>query len=331
MLDRLRRPLRDLRISVTDRCNFRCTYCMPKEVFGPDYMFLKRAELLSFEEITRIARLFAQCGVRKIRLTGGEPLMRKDIDQLVGMLAELDGIEDIAMTTNGSLLRKMAVKLKKAGLKRVTISLDSLDNERFGQINGQGVTADTVLDGIQAAEEAGFKIKINMMVRKGVNEEDILPMLEHFRGTGHILRFIEYMDVGNANGWRMDDVVTKQDILTTIRTRYEIEPVEANYYGEVANRFRIKGSKDEFGIIASVTDPFCGSCTRARLSADGSVYTCLFASKGHSLRNPMRNGATDEELLALIESIWGNRADRYSEERGRKGPRHKIEMSYIGG
>lgn len=329
--DKLGRPLQDLRISVTDRCNFRCTYCMPAEVFGPDYVFLKRSELLSFEEITRLASLFVNQGVRKLRITGGEPLMRKDIDVLIGMLTAIEGLEDIAMTTNGSLLRKMAPKLQAAGLKRVTVSLDSLDNEKFGRINGQGITADTVLDGIKAAEEAGFQIKINMMVRKGVNEEDLIPMLDHFRGSGHILRFIEFMDVGNSNGWKMDDVVTKKEILERISQHYEIEPVEANYYGEVANRFRLKGTEDEFGIIASVSDAFCSSCTRARLSADGSIYTCLFAARGYSLRNPMRNGETDEELSERIRTIWGGRHDRYSEERKEGKPHQKIEMSYIGG
>jgi GTP 3',8-cyclase len=329
--DRLGRPLQDLRISVTDRCNFRCTYCMPAEIFGTDYPFLKRSELLSFEEIARLATLFVKQGVRKLRITGGEPLMRKDIDRLIAMLTAIDGLEDIAMTTNGSLMRKMATRLKEAGLKRVTISLDSLDNEKFGKMNGQGITADTVLDGIKAAEEAGFQIKINMLVRKGVNEEDIIPMLEHFRGSGHVLRFIEFMDVGNSNGWKMDDVVTKKEILELISKHYPIEPVEANYYGEVANRFRIKGTDDEFGIIASVSDAFCSTCTRARLSADGSVYTCLFAAKGYSLRNPMRNGETDEELLERIGTIWGNRRDRYSEERKEGKPHPKIEMSYIGG
>ena len=331
ILDRLNRPLRDLRISVTDRCNFRCTYCMPAEVFGANYPFLKRTELLSFEEITRLARLFVELGVRKIRITGGEPLMRKDLDRLIAMLSEIDGIEDIAMTTNGSLLRKMAPKLKKAGLHRVTVSLDSLDNEKFGKINGQGITADTVLNGIKAAEEAGFHIKINMMVRKGINEDDIIPMLEHFRGSGHVLRFIEFMDVGNSNGWKMDEVVTKKDILDIIQSHYSIEPIEAHYYGEVANRYRLMGSEDEFGIISSVSDAFCSSCTRARLSADGSVYTCLFASHGFSLRNPMRNGETDRELLERMKTIWGRRGDRYSEERKEGKPHQKIEMSYIGG
>ncbi|MGV3489248.1 MAG: GTP 3',8-cyclase MoaA [Tuberibacillus sp.] len=329
--DRFGRPLRDLRISVTDRCNFRCTYCMPSDVFGPNYPFLQRTDLLSFEEITRLATLFVQLGVRKIRITGGEPLMRKNLDHLIEMLTGVDGIEDIAMTTNGSLLRKMAPKLKKAGLKRITVSLDSLDNKKFGEINGQQIAADIVLDGIKAAEEAGLQIKINMMVRKGVNEEDIIPMLDHFKGSGHILRFIEFMDVGNTNGWRMDEVVTKREILNIIQKHYEVEPIQANYFGEVANRYQIKETGYEFGIISSVSDAFCSSCTRARLSADGSVYTCLFASKGYSLRNPMRNGESDEELLERIKTVWGNRRDRYSEERKEGKPHQKIEMSYIGG
>ncbi len=331
LLDTYHRPLQDLRISVTDRCNFRCQYCMPAEVFGKDYPFLKRSELLSFEEIARLSTLFVQQGVRKLRITGGEPLMRRDLDQLIGLLTQIDGVQDLAMTTNGVLLPKMAEKLKKAGLERVTVSLDALDDARFGQINGQGIGVRKVLDGIEAAEAAGLKVKVNMMVQKGINEDQIVPMVEFFRGTGRILRFIEFMDVGNSNGWSLNQVVTKEQILETIGKHHSIEPLESNYYGEVAKRFKLKGTDDEFGIISSVTEAFCSSCTRARLSADGSLYTCLFASKGQSLRNPMRNGATDQELVDFIGKIWTNRQDRYSDERRESGRKEKIEMSYIGG
>jgi GTP 3',8-cyclase len=331
IMDVHHRPLQDLRISVTDRCNFRCTYCMPADVFGKDYAFLKRSELLSFEEITRLTSLFVSLGVRKLRITGGEPLMRKDLDHLINMLTQIDGVEDLAMTTNGVLLPQMAERLKKAGLKRVTVSLDALDDQLFGQINGQGIGVDAVIKGIEAAEAAGLKVKVNMMVRKGINEEQIVPMLEYFRGTDRILRFIEFMDVGNSNGWSLDQVVTKKDILQIIGNTYPVEPLDANYYGEVATRYKISGTEDEFGIISSVSDAFCGTCTRARLSADGSLYTCLFATKGNSLRNPMRNGESDQELLDRISAIWKGRRDRYSEERRTKGVKSKIEMSYIGG
>jgi len=333
--DRFQRPLKDLRISVTDRCNFRCTYCMPAEIFGPDYPFMKKTELLNYEEITRIARLFAASGVRKLRITGGEPLMRKQLPKLIGMLNEIEEIEDIALTTNGSLLPKAAGALKQAGLNRVTVSLDSLNDELFGRINGMGIPVKKVLEGIDAAAGAGMKVKVNMLVKKGVNEQEIVPMIRHFQGTGHILRFIEFMDVGNSNGWKLDDVVTKNEILRHVQEEMDIEPIKANYFGEVAKRYRIQESDDEFGIISSITDTFCSSCTRARLSADGSLFTCLFASKGKSLRNPLRNGATDEELLEMIQNQWSARMDRYSEERTEetiaRNKRKKIEMSYIGG
>ncbi|HSU80125.1 MAG TPA: GTP 3',8-cyclase MoaA [Candidatus Angelobacter sp.] len=331
IMDVHHRPLQDLRISVTDRCNFRCTYCMPADVFGQDYAFLKRSELLSFEEITRLTSLFVSLGVRKLRITGGEPLMRKDLDHLIGRLTQLDGVEDLAMTTNGVLLPKMAERLKQAGLQRVTVSLDALDDELFGKINGQGIGVGAVIKGIEAAEAAGLQVKVNMMVRKGINEEQIVPMLDYFRGTNRILRFIEFMDVGNSNGWSLDQVVTKKDILQIIGNAYPVEALDANYYGEVATRYKIKGTEDEFGIISSVSDAFCGTCTRARLSADGSLYTCLFATKGQSLRNPMRNGESDQELGDRISSIWKGRRDRYSEERRTKSGKSKIEMSYIGG
>lgn len=333
--DKFKRPLRDLRISVTDRCNFRCRYCMPEEVFDKNYPFLNKSQLLSYEEIIRVARLFASLGVKKLRITGGEPLMRRDLYKLIAELNDIDGIEDIAMTTNGSLLPVHAQKLSDAGLKRVTISLDSLDDEKFGYMNGRGVTTGKVLKGIEAAKKAGMKVKINMLVKRHFNEDDIVPMLRYFQGSGHIVRFIEYMDVGNSNGWKMDDVVTKKDILETIKSELSIEKVEPNYFGEVAKRYRIAETDDEFGIISSISDTFCSSCTRARLSADGSVFTCLFATHGTSLRNPMRNDASDEELLELITGVWSARRDRYSAERTAETQalrqNKKIEMSYIGG
>lgn len=335
LTDTFTRPLRDLRISVTDRCNFRCTYCMPAEIFGPDYPFMKKTELLKYEEITRLSRLFASLGVKKLRITGGEPLMRKQLPKLIEMLNEIEGIEDIALTTNGSLLPIYAKALKKAGLERVTVSLDSLEDELFGRINGMGIPVKKVLDGIDAAAEAGMKVKVNMLVKKGVNEQEIVPMIRHFQGSGHILRFIEFMDVGNTNGWKLDDVYTKQQILQHVQKEMKVESVDASYYGEVAKRYRIQESSDEFGIISSISDTFCSSCTRARLSADGSLYTCLFASKGKSLRNPLRNGATDGELLELIRNTWSIRKDRYSEVRTEETVKQnkgkKIEMSYIGG
>jgi cyclic pyranopterin phosphate synthase len=333
VLDRRSRPLRDLRISVTDRCNFRCTYCMPKEIFGRDFAFLPRAELLTFEEITRLARVFAHEGVSKIRLTGGEPLLRRDLDQLVAMLAGIEGITDIAMTTNGSALAASARPLKDAGLTRVTVSLDALDDETFGALNDVAFPVARVLAGIHAAAAAGLApVKINMVVKRGVNDGSVAEMAEHFRGTGHALRFIEYMDVGSTNGWRMDDVVTAAEIIATINDRWAIEPLEPNYPGEVATRYRYRDGAGEIGIIASVTQPFCGACTRARLSADGRVYTCLFAARGHDLRGVLRDGASEEELARQIRSIWAHRADRYSELRHGQTRRHpKIEMSYIGG
>jgi cyclic pyranopterin phosphate synthase len=333
VLDRRSRPLRDLRISVTDRCNFRCTYCMPKEIFGRDFAFLPRAELLSFEEITRLARVFAREGVSKIRLTGGEPLLRRDLDQLVAMLAGIDGITDIAMTTNGSALAASARKLKEAGLTRVTVSLDALDDETFGAMNDVAFPVARVLAGIEAAAAAGLApVKINMVVKRGVNDGGIAAMAEHFRGTGHVLRFIEYMDVGTTNGWRMDDVVPASEIIATINEQWAIEPLEPNYPGEVASRYRYRDGAGELGVIASVTQPFCGACTRARLSADGKLYTCLFAARGHDLRAVLRAGTSEDELVTQLRSIWGHRADRYSELRHAHTRRHpKIEMSYIGG
>ena len=333
ILDKLQRPLRDLRISVTDKCNFRCTYCMPAEIFGPDYPFLKRAELLSFEELERLTKVFVNSlGVKKIRITGGEPLMRKDLPELIEKINCIDGVEDIAMTTNGSLLPKYANELKRAGLQRVSVSLDSLSDEVFGKINGKGVTVQTVLDGIDAAAEAGLKVKINMVVKRGMNDKDVIPMAKFFREKGHILRFIEYMDVGNSNQWKLDDVYPKKQIIEDIHAVMPLEPIAPNYTGETANRFQYIGSDQEIGVISSVSDAFCSTCNRARLSADGKLYTCLFASKGHDLRKPVRSNLNDQELSSVIENIWLGRKDRYSEERGSKSTnRNKVEMSRIGG
>lgn len=334
LTDTRRRPLHDLRISVTDRCNFRCTYCMPKEVFGAGFPFLPRAELLTFEEIARLARLFITLGVEKIRLTGGEPLMRRDLETLVGMLAGIDGLHDLALTTNGALLSpKKARALHDAGLRRITISLDSLDDDVFMRMNDVGVPVSRVLQAIANAEAAGLApIKIDMVVRRGVNDGSVLDMARHFRGTGHILRFIEYMDVGNTNGWRMDDVVPAREIVEMIGNAWPIEPADPNYYGEVAERWRYRDGGGEFGIIGSVTQPFCGSCTRARLSAEGHLYTCLFGSSGHDLRALLRGGAGDDVITTELTRVWQARADRYSEVRfTNTASRPKVEMSHIGG
>jgi GTP 3',8-cyclase len=333
VVDALQRPVRDLRISVTDRCNFRCTYCMPKEIFGRDYVFVPRAALLSFEEITRLAGLFAAEGVTKVRLTGGEPLLRRDLERLVVMLAGIDGISDIALTTNGAALAAKARTLKDAGLNRVTVSLDALDDETFAAMNDVAFPVARVLDGIQAAAGVGLTpVKVNMVVKRPVNDHAILAMAEHFRHSGHILRLIEYMDVGTTNGWRLDDVVTAEEIRRTIHASWPLEPLGPNYPGEVANRYRYRDDAGEIGLIASVTQPFCGSCTRARLSADGKLHTCLFANRGHDLRKLLRRGATDDELAQHLHAIWTTRADRYSETRTAQTPQApKIEMSYIGG
>lgn len=333
--DQFKRPLKDLRISVTDRCNFRCTYCMPKEIFGTDYPFLEKNLLLSFEEVTKVARLFAGLGVHKIRLTGGEPLMRRDLDKLVAMLAEIDGIDDIAMTTNASLLPAKAKRLKAAGLDRVTVSLDALDDETFGAINSMGFKVNQVLKGIQAAQDAGLGVKINMVVKRGMNEHEIVPMARYFQGTGIIVRYIEFMDVGNTNGWNLDDVISKASILDRLQEEMPIEPIEPNYFGEVASRYQNAETGDEIGIISSISAPFCPSCTRARLSADGRMYTCLFAANGTDLRGPLRNGVDDDELFAIMTNTWRNRSDQYSMERTEETvaarKKEKIEMSYIGG
>lgn len=331
--DKFGRLLQDLRISVTDRCNLRCTYCMPKEIFGDDYAFLPEQQLLSFDEITRVASAFAKLGVNKIRLTGGEPLMRRNLHELVEKLTKIDGIEDIALTTNGFFLSRDAQKLKDAGLQRVNISLDAIEDEVFKEINGRGVGTLPTLKGIEAAQKAGLKIKVNMVVKKGMNEDQIVAMARHFKGTGIILRFIEFMDVGNHNNWDMKYVVSKRDIVEMINKEMPLSPAEENYYGEVASRYKYDDGEGEIGIISSVTDSFCGTCSRMRLSADGKLYTCLFASEGFEIKEKLRDGLTDEELLQEITSIWSNRTDRYSEERSKlgKSKRKKIEMSYIGG
>lgn len=333
-LDKLQRPLKDLRISVTDRCNFRCRYCMPEEIFGPDYSFLSNDKILSFDEIERITHIFVSLGVRKLRITGGEPLLRRGLPQLIERLNKIDGVEDIGLTTNGSLLKKFAPDLYKAGLSRVTVSLDSLEEDRFFYLNGNRSKVQRVLEGIQAAAEVGMKIKINMVVQKGKNEQDILQMAQYFKENKHILRFIEYMDVGNYNGWELKEVVSKQEIVDAIHQVMPLERIEANYAGEVATRYRYIGSDEEIGIISSVTDSFCSSCTRARISAEGKLYTCLFASKGNDLRELLRSGYTDDEIIYIVRDIWNNREDRYSDERlshtsKKRAP--KIEMSHIGG
>jgi GTP 3',8-cyclase len=332
-LDSRSRPLRDLRISVTDRCNFRCTYCMPKEVFGRDFHFLPAGELLTFEEIARLARIFAGLGVEKLRLTGGEPLLRRDLPALVQMLADIPGIADLTLTTNGVLLAKLAPALKSAGLQRVSVSLDSLDDAVFRAMNDVDMPVARVLEGIDAAVHAGMgPIKINVVVKRGVNDAGILDIAAHFRGTGCILRFIEYMDVGTTNGWRLDDVVPAAEIVRTINAVFPLEPLSPNYRGEVANRYRYVDGAGEIGVIASVTQPFCGNCTRARLSSEGLLYTCLFASTGRDLRALLRGGESDDAIRAFIGGVWRTRDDRYSELRTEQTTRlPKVEMSHIGG
>ncbi len=334
LVDVFGRPLHDLRISVTDRCNFRCTYCMPKEVFGHDYRFLDRKELLDFEEITRLARVAVGLGVKKLRLTGGEPLVRRDLEQLISMLAELDA--EVTLTTNASLLPRKAQALKDAGLARITVSLDAMDDATFRAMNDVDFPVDRVLEGIEAARAAGLPVKVNCVVKRGVNEKQIVPMAKHFRGTPHILRFIEYMDVGATNGWRMDDVVPAAEIRSLINAEFPIEAADANYRGEVAKRWRYQDGKGEIGIIASVTQPFCGDCSRSRLSAEGKLYTCLFAVRGHDLRALIRSGASDDDLAAKLAEIWRVRGDRYSELRSQNTldpalDEPRVEMSYIGG
>ena len=331
--DTLGRPLRSLRISVTDRCNFRCAYCMPKEVFGRDYRFLPRRLLLTFEEITRLATIFIAHGVEKIRITGGEPLLRRDVERLIEMIARLDGLGDLSLTTNGSLLARKAHALRNAGLQRVTVSLDSLDDAVFKGLNDVDFSVERVLEGIEAARAAGlFPIKINMVVKRGVNDDSVLPMARHFHGTGYVLRFIEYMDVGTTNGWRLDDVVPAAEIIERIEAELPLEPVDPSYRGEVARLYRYTDGGGELGVIASVTQPFCGDCTRARLSAEGRLYTCLFAGAGHDFRSPLRQGKSDEEISELLRNVWTARQDRYSEIRTSETVSWpKVQMFRIGG
>ena len=332
VLDTLGRPVRDLRISVTDRCNFRCVYCMPKEIYGRGYQFLERRELLTFEEIERLSRVFASLGVEKIRLTGGEPLLRRELERLVEMLGAIPGV-DLTLTTNGSLLPQKARVLADAGLRRVTVSLDSLDDQVFRAMNDVDVPVERVLAGIEAAAAAGLSpVKVNMVVKRGANEDSVLPMARYFRGSGHILRFIEYMDVGHTNGWLLDDVVSAAEIVAAIGAELPLEPIEPNYAGEVARRYRYRDGGGEIGVIASVTEPFCRACTRARLSAEGRLYTCLFATEGHDLRALVRGDASESDLAERIGRVWGARGDRYSELRSAQtADLPKIEMSYIGG
>lgn len=333
--DQLLRPLSDLRISVTDRCNFRCRYCMPAEVFGPDYAFLPSEKILNFDEIERLVKIFVSLGVKKVRITGGEPLLRRDLPDLIERLHRIDGVEDIALTTNGMLLKKYAHSLAQAGLARVSVSLDSLDEERFYEMNGYRGKVTKVLEGIEKAAEAGLKVKINMVVQKGKNDQDIVTLAQYFKEKQHILRYIEYMDVGNSNGWRLDDVVSKKDILDRVNQFSPLKLVDPNYKGEVATRYQYQDNQGEIGIISSVTESFCSTCSRARISAEGKLFTCLFATEGTNLRELLRAGADDETIATCISSVWENRKDRYSDERNEQTiemrKRAKVEMSHIGG
>jgi cyclic pyranopterin phosphate synthase len=332
-IDRLGRPLRDLRVSVTDRCNFRCTYCMPREIYGSAFRFLPQPELLTFEELTRVARVAATLGVTKVRLTGGEPLLRRDVEQLVRMLAEVPGLEDLTLTTNGSLLEAKAAALAEAGLRRVTVSLDSLEDAVFARLNDVDFPVARVLAGIEAADRAGLHpIKVNMVVRRGLNEDSILPMARFARERGYTLRFIEYMDVGHTNGWSLEEVLPSADVLAIIDAELPLEPLQAHYPGEVATRWRYRDGGGEIGLISSVTQPFCRTCTRARLTAEGVLYTCLFGTAGVDLRAPLREGADDEAVRTLLEEVWVSRQDRYSELRSAATTDlPKVEMSRIGG
>ncbi|WP_208589086.1 GTP 3',8-cyclase MoaA [Gracilibacillus suaedae] len=331
--DKFGRALQDLRISVTDRCNFRCRYCMPREIFGKDFAFLPKEHLLSFEEIERLTKVFLKLGVRKIRLTGGEPLLRRDITTLIERLSNLDGLQDIGLTTNAVLLGKMAADLKNAGLKRVNVSLDAIDDDTFMQINDSKVRSQPVIDSIIKAKEIGLGVKVNMVVKKGMNDHQVIPMAKFFKELGVTLRFIEFMDVGQSNGWDFQHVVTKKEMYDRISNQFELEPVDPAYFGEVAKRYRYKGTNTEVGFITSVSESFCSSCTRARIAADGHFFTCLFAGEGLNLKDILRGGATDEELRDTIVSGWKYRDDRYSDQRTEESARNrkKIEMSYIGG
>lgn len=334
--DTMNRPLRDLRISVTDRCNFRCNYCMPAEIFGERYRFLPREDLLTYEEINRLSRVMVKLDVTKLRITGGEPTLRQDLDALIGMLAEIDGVKDLAMTTNAYLLPRYAQSFKDAGLQRITVSLDTLDDTVFRQMNGERSGVDRVLTGIEAAEQVGLlPIKINSVVQRGVNDHTIVDLARYAKERGWIVRFIEYMDVGTLNGWQMENVVPAREILERIHQEMPIEPIPGNYLGEVARRYRYLDGTGEFGLITSVTQPFCGDCTRLRLSAEGELFTCLFGTEGLDLRAPLRDGAGDDELEAIIRALWQQRTDRYSEIRHELTPQqrntHKVEMYHIGG
>lgn len=333
MRDKLNRPLRDLRISVIDRCNFRCSYCMPAEIFGPDYAFLPKNELLTYEELEVLSKIFVSLGVEKIRLTGGEPLLRKDLHVLVEKLMQIDGLEEIALTTNGIFLPKYASRLKASGLKRVNISLDSLDDQLFGEINGRKVGVHPVLKGINAAKSAGLGVKVNMVVKKGLNDSEILPMARFCKSNELELRFIEYMDVGNSNGWKMNEVLTKKEIISILQDEFDLIPEEPDYFGEVAKKYRYKDTTIHVGFITSVSESFCSSCTRSRISADGKLYTCLFNGNGFDLKEYIRSGHSEEEVINYVMQIWQNRKDRYSDERTEEtvAKRKKIEMSYIGG
>ena len=333
LLDQYQRPLQDLRISVTDRCNFRCRYCMPKEVFGSAHAFLPHSALLSFEEITRLTQLFMAFGLRKVRLTGGEPLLRKGLETLVSMLAAIDGLTDIALTTNGSLLTQRAATLREAGLSRLTVSLDALDDPTFQAMNDVNFPVAQVLSGIESAGRVGFKsVKINVVVQRGVNDHSVVEIARYFQGSEHIVRFIEYMDVGSTNGWRNDDVLPAEEIVSRIHAVLPLEQVAPNYSGEVATRYRYVDGSGEIGVIASVTRPFCGACTRARLSSEGALYTCLFGNTGTNIGKMMRAGATDDDVGTVIRDVWRGRSDRYSEVRSTQVQTGaKVEMSHIGG
>ena len=325
--DKLGRTLRDLRISLTDQCNLRCGYCMPSDVFGPDHAFLPEEEILTFEEIREVVVAFVSCGGRKVRLTGGEPLLRPNLPVLVRDLATVDGVEEVTLTTNGLLLPRYAADLKRAGLDRVTLSLDALDDATFRKLSGREAPVQKVLDGIRSAEKAGISIKVNAVIIRGMNDDQVLPLADYFRGTPHVLRFIEFMDVGNCNRWSSDAVYSAKEILADVRTRHEVEPLDANYVGEVARRYQYCDGAGEFGIVASVTQPFCQDCNRARLSADGKLFTCLFACASADLREILRSG---RNVSAFLEGVWQQRSDRYSELRG-EAISQKVEMSYIGG
>ncbi len=331
--DRLDRPMRDLRISVIDRCNYRCPYCMPAEIYGESYRFLPRAHWLTPGEIRRLAGLFVGLGVNKLRITGGEPLLRRDLDEIVAGLAGLEGVEDLALTTNGTRLAERAAELREAGLKRITVSLDSLDEAVCRTMNGGRGDVATVLEGIDAARAAGFEpIKVNAMVQRGINDRTVVDLIEHFRGTGIIVRFIEYMDVGTLNGWQAGEVVSSKVLLDRIAARWPLEALESNYRGEVAKRYAFTDGQGEIGFISSVSEPFCGDCHRSRLSAEGTLYTCLFANRGTDLREPLRAGVSDADLVGLLQNVWRNRADRYSELRGEKITREqRVEMYRMGG